>query len=134
MKLNELLNAPICEEYWVDADGKAISEDDLFYALEESHDGSLFESEEDSFEAARRAFRRFGQVIKKQYRCTSGRKKGKLVSNPMLCAQRKDPKKVRHGRKVARMKKGIRIRKTAISKKKAISKMVVRMNKRISGK
>jgi len=85
-------------------------------------------------EAAIRQFKRFGTVIKRQYRCTSGPKKGKMVATPSSCATRKDPKKVRHGRKVARMKKGVRIRKTLISKRKAVSKMVTRMNQRLAGK
>jgi len=85
-------------------------------------------------EAAIRQFKRFGNAIKRQYRCTSGPKKGKIVASPQACGQRKDPRKVRHGKKVARMKKGVRIRKTKIAKKKTVSKMVNRMNKRLSGK
>ena len=85
-------------------------------------------------EAAIRQFKRFGSVVKKQYRCLSGPKKGKIVASPQACAQRKDPKKIRHGRKVARMKKGVRVRKTIVSKRKQISKMVTRMNKKLAGK
>lgn len=85
-------------------------------------------------EAALRQFKRFGSVIKRQYRCTSGPKKGKIVATPQACSQRKDPQRVRHGKKIARTKKGIRVRKTAISKKKAVSKMITKMNQRLSGK
>ena len=85
-------------------------------------------------EAAIRQFKKVGTTIKRQYRCTSGPKKGKIVSSPQACGQRKDPKKIRHGKKVARLKKGVRVRKTTISKKKSISKMVTRMNKRLAGK
>ena len=85
-------------------------------------------------EAAVRQFKRFGNAIKRQYRCTSGPKKGKIVASPQACGTRKDPRKVRHGRKVARMKKGVRIRKTTIAKKKSVSRMVTRMNRRLSGK
>ena len=60
-------------------------------------------------EAAIRQFKRFGTVITRQYRCTSGPKKGKIVASPSACGQRKDPRKVRHGKKVARMKKCLRI-------------------------
>lgn len=83
-------------------------------------------------EAAKRMFKRIGKEIKRRYRCTTGPKKGKPVSDPKLCATRKDPRKVRHGRKVARTKKGIRIRKSKIMKRTAMSKMVRRMNQRLS--
>lgn len=99
-----------CEEIWVDEFGNEIVS-----------------------EAARRAFKRVGKQIKRRYRCTTGMKKGKVVSDPKLCATRKDPKKVRLGRRVARTRKGVRIRKSAISKRTAMSKMVRRMNQRLSG-
>lgn len=123
----------ICEEVWVDADDNEISEDQLFEALRDE-ETSLFESDEDLFEAAQRAFKRLGQSIKRYYRCKGGPKDGKLVSDPKSCAQRKNPSNVRHGRKVARTKKGVRIRKTAIKKKQTVSRMVTQMNKRLSGK
>lgn len=84
-------------------------------------------------EAAVRMFKRFGKEIKRRYRCTAGPKKGKPVADPKMCATRKDPKKVRHGRKVARTKKGIRIRKSKISQRTSMSRMVRRMNQRLSG-
>jgi len=84
-------------------------------------------------EGAVRIFKRFGKEIKRRYRCTTGPKKGKPVSHPSKCATRKDPKKVRHGRKVARAKKGIRVRKTKIARRTSMSKMVTRMNARLSG-
>lgn len=85
-------------------------------------------------EAAIRQFKKVGGVIKRQYRCLSGPKKGKIVATAQACAQRKDPKKIRHGKKVARQKKGVRVRKTQIAKRKTISKMITRMNRRLSGK
>lgn len=85
-------------------------------------------------EAAIRQYKRTSGGIVKRYRCLSGRKAGKLVPTPSSCAQRKDPKKVRHGRKVMRTKKGIIKRKSAISKRRQISKMVKRMNRRLAGK
>ena len=75
-----------------------------------------------------------GGRMKKQYRCTSGQKKGKIVSDPKACAKRKDPKKRRHGKKVARSRKGVRILKTKIAKRKTISRMISRINKRLAGK
>jgi len=100
----------LCIEVWTDEDGNILAE------------------------AAVRQFKRVGTAIKRQYRCTAGPKKGKIVATPQACATRKDPRKVRHGRKVSRAKKGIRIRKSAITKRKAISKMVVKMNRRLAGK
>lgn len=84
-------------------------------------------------EASVRQWKRFGTEIRKRYRCTSGPKKGKLVADPSKCAGRKDPKKVRQGRKLQRTKKNVIQRKAKISKRKQISKMVTRMNKRLRG-
>lgn len=84
-------------------------------------------------EAAVRQFKRYGNTLKRKYRCLSGPKKGKLVSHPGDCAQRKEPKKVRNGRKVMRSKKGIINRKSKVAKRKAMSRLVSKMNKRLSG-
>lgn len=84
-------------------------------------------------EGARRAYKRIGSQIKRVFRCTSGRKKGKLVSDPSICGKRKDPRKVRVGKRVARTKKGIRIRKSGITRKTAKSKVLRKMNARLSG-
>lgn len=85
-------------------------------------------------EAAKRAVKRVGGKIKKMYRCTTGIKKGKIVSDPKICVQRKDPKKKRLGKKIAREKKGIRIRKTRMAKRQALSRLVTNINRRLSGK
>lgn len=85
-------------------------------------------------EAAIRQFKRVGQEIRRRYRCMSGPKAGKLVATPGACATRKDPKKVRHGRRVMRSKKGVIARKTRVAKRKQLSKMVAKMNKRLAGK
>ncbi len=108
MKIAEVLNE--CEVIYTDEDGEILNE------------------------AARRAFKRIGKEIKRRYRCTTGPKKGRVVANPIVCATRKDPRKVRHGRKVARSKKGVRLRKTKIMKRTAMSKLARRMNQRLSGK
>ncbi len=85
-------------------------------------------------EAARRQWKKTktGRVMK--YRCTTGPKKGRLVSKPGGCATRKDPKRKRIGKKVMRSKKGIIARKSAISKRKGISKMLKKLNARLMGK
>lgn len=80
-------------------------------------------------EAAERTFRRKQQQITRYYRCTSGPKKGKLASDPSKCGIRPDPKRVRHGKKVARQKGSVRVRKTIIAKKSHISKRVTQLNK-----
>lgn len=85
-------------------------------------------------EASIRQYKRVGQTIKKRYRCMSGPKAGKLVATPGACATRKDPKKVRHGRKVMRSKKGIIKRKAKVTKRKQLSRMVTKMNRRLAGK
>ena len=85
-------------------------------------------------EAAIRQFKKQGQAIVKKFRCLSGPKAGKLVANPSACGVRKDPKKVRQGRKIMRQKGAIINRKGQMSKKKAVSGQVARLNKRLSGK
>lgn len=83
-------------------------------------------------EAATRAFKRFGREIRRYYRCVSGPKAGLLVSDPSECGKRKDPGRVRNGKKVARSRKGVRVRKSAIAKRQQVSKMVTKMNRRLN--
>jgi len=110
MKLFEILNPNcLCEEVFLDQDRNIISE------------------------AAIRQYKRTDKKIVPRYRCLAGPKAGKLVSNAGDCAHRKDPRKVRLGRKIMRMKKGVIIRKGEISKQKGISKIVTRMNQRLMG-
>lgn len=110
MKLHEVLyEAESCEVVYVDADDNILTE------------------------GAVRQFKRNGQSVVRKYRCLAGPKKGKLVSSPSLCSVRKNPKKVRQGRKTMRQKKGIIARKTKIAKTKAMSKIVSKMNKRMMG-
>ncbi len=85
-------------------------------------------------EAAVRQWKRNGSKRIMKYRCTTGPKKGRLVSKPGACGIRKDPKKKRLGKKVMRSKKGIISRKSAISKRKGISKMLSKLNARLMGK
>lgn len=82
-------------------------------------------------ERAIRQFKNINGKLVKKYRCLDGKKKGKLVSSPSDCAKRKDPKKVRHGKKVMRKKKGIIVKKTQLSKRRAISKILQRLNKKM---
>lgn len=84
-------------------------------------------------EAAVRMYKKVGKEIKRKYRCTSGPKKGQPVTDPSKCAQRKDPKKIRQGRKNMRKGKATRKRKAKITKRTAKSKMVARLNKTLKG-
>ncbi len=94
----------------------------------------IFASDEQLTERAVRAFKRIGDTIQRRYRCMAGPKKGKLVVAPGACGQRKDPKNIRKGRKTMRTKKGIIQRKSRITKRQAMSRMVAKMNKRLSGR
>jgi hypothetical protein len=80
-----------------------------------------------------RQFKRYGNTFKRQFRCMSGPRKGRLVVNPQKCGMRKDPRKVRQGKMSARRRKGERVRKTKLAKRRAPSKMVQRLNKRLRG-
>jgi hypothetical protein len=84
-------------------------------------------------ESVDRQFRRYGDNFLRQYRCTSGPKKGRLVASPDQCGKRKDPRRVRIGKKAARVKKGIRIRKSKFTKRKTQSKRLSRLNKVLRG-
>ena len=84
-------------------------------------------------EAVQRQFRRYGDTFKRQYRCTTGDKAGRMVTSPEKCGIRKDPKKVRQGKKASRVKKGQRIRKSLFTKRKTQSKRLSRLNKRLRG-
>ena len=104
--------------------------------LEEEVLEEVFVDEDDQIldEAAVRQWRRMGKKLVRKYRCMSGKRKGKLVKGPGDCGKRKDPVKVRTGRKVMRSKKGIIQRKSKIAKRQQISKMVTRLNARLMGK
>ncbi|MFY0655386.1 MAG: hypothetical protein JXR12_01280 [Neptunomonas phycophila] len=84
-------------------------------------------------EGAKRAFKRKGSSLSHYFRCTTGPKAGKLASDPSKCGQRPDPKKVRHGRKVAKLKGSVRVRKTQMKKKTELSKRISRLNKQLQG-
>ena len=111
MKVLEILSEEcLVEEVFVDDEGEILSEGGI------------------------RQWKREGKKLVRKYRCSSGKKKGKLVSSPGKCGERKDPVKVRTGRKVMRSKKGIIQRKSKIAKRQQISQMVTRLNARLMGK
>ena len=81
-------------------------------------------------ESAIQAYKRTGNVVKRQFRCTSGKKDGIIVASPNDCNKRKNPKSVRAGKKASKSKKSVRINKSRITKNTSLSKMVSRMNAR----
>lgn len=85
-------------------------------------------------EGAKRQFKRYGNKFVRKFRCYGGPKSGRMVSKMSDCGMRKDPFKVRQGKRASRMKKGQRIRKTKLAKKKSPSLRLVRMNKNLRGK
>ena len=80
-----------------------------------------------------RQFKRYGTKFARQFRCMSGPKEGRLVTSPEKCGIRKDPLRVRIGKKSARIKKQQRVRKTLFTKRKTISKILQRRNKLLRG-
>lgn len=130
MKLNEVLE-PTCESY----EQVYIDHNDHVYDNDNNLVGTVdqFDVDQNLHEAAKRQWKRRGRELYKRYRCLSGPKKGKLVADPAGCATRKDPKKVRRGRKMMRTKKNTIVRKSKISKRQQLSKIVSRMNKRLRG-
>lgn len=80
-----------------------------------------------------RQFRRYGNNLLRQYRCTSGDKAGRMVTSPEKCGIRKDPRRVRIGKRASRVKKGQRIRKSLFTKRKSQSKRLSRLNKVLRG-
>lgn len=102
------------------------------YTIIEDKDGNIIKKGYIK-ESVVQAYKRQGNVVKRQFRCTSGKKDGKIVSDPSECTKRKNPKSVRAGKKSAKSKKSIRINKTKIAKRKSLSRMVTRMNQRYGG-
>jgi hypothetical protein len=84
-------------------------------------------------EAAKRQFKRYGNKFVRKFRCYGGPKSGRMVTKMSDCGKRKDPFKVRQGKRASRMKKGQRVRKTKLAKKKSPSLRLVRMNKNLRG-
>jgi len=93
---------------------------------------SILPDETELMEASVVIFKKIGNKTKRYYRCTSGTKAGAYASSPSACFQRKNPKRVVHGKKVARSHKAIRTRKSKITSKKAAHNMLKRVNRRLT--
>lgn len=83
-------------------------------------------------ETAKRVFKRRGDGMEHYFRCTVGPKQGKLVADPSSCGKRPDPKRVRHGRIVAKTRGSIRVHKTSVTKKTNTSKRIAELNRRLN--
>jgi hypothetical protein len=128
----------ICADCWdPKVDGEYEGSDDLWPDREEECEYmEVFvdpATNEILSEAAVRQFKLKNKKIKRMYRCTSGPKKGRPVSDPKQCMQRKDPAKVRQGKKNMRRGKAVRKRKAKITRKSAISRNARRLNKSLKG-
>lgn len=84
------------------------------------------------FETAKRIFKRDGDHVTNYFRCTVGPKKGKMVSDPSKCGKRANPKRVRHGRIVAKTRGAIRVKKSMITLKTHTSKRIRELNARLN--
>ena len=78
---------------------------------------------------AKRIFVRKGNKIKRAFRCTAGRRKGKAVQNLSTCFKKKNIALSRKLKIAAKKVKFKRIRKAAIGRKKAIHFILTRLNK-----
>ena len=79
----------------------------------------LFEIEEDElFEGAKIAWAKVGDKVVKKYRCTDGRRQGRIVSHPSQCAKPID------------LKKRLKFRQTKLAKGKKIVKKTKRTKAR----
>lgn len=92
-------------------------------------DEIIVESKEEEICEARMAWARKGNKVVRKYRCTSGPRKGRIVSNPTQCSKPIDIKK-RMNMKRMKAKNATRIkRKTARTKRlNPASKMLKRLN------
>lgn len=81
---------------------------------------------------ARRAFKlRRGKIVK-VFRCSAGRRKGKTVSSPAVCFQKKNRLRAIKARRLAKRTRFIRARKSKITMNRAAHRKVVALNKKTS--
>lgn len=84
---------------------------------------------------AKLVYARKGSKIVKKYRCTSGKRKGKLVSTPQGCFGPIDIKKKMRMRRLRKQKeRSIALRTKRTKAMNPISKQVARLNKLRAGK
>jgi hypothetical protein len=81
-----------------------------------------------------RQLKRIGNNLKRQFRCMSGDKQGRLVSSPEKCGIKKDPNRVRQGKLASRIKKAQKVRKSKRTKMKSFTKRLTKFNDFLKGK
>ncbi len=90
----------------------------------------IFEIEIDGIlTEAKRIFAKKGGKIVRAFRCTSGRKAGRMVQKPSDCFKKKNIKRVKAARRVSKKLKFIRSRKAVRTKRKALSKRLLKLNR-----
>lgn len=83
---------------------------------------------------AKIVFSRVGDKIVKKYRCTKGRRKGRVVSSPQQCNAPIDMKRRMQMRKLQRSKGKVMSKRRERTKRiNPISRQVARLNKILSG-
>lgn len=106
------------------------NEEELIDFLKGSHD-NLSVDVHDLDEAARMAWARKGSKVVKKFRCTAGRRKGRIVSTPSQCNAPLNLKARQTLRKTRAAKKGKMARKARRTKRiNPASRRVQRLNKR----
>lgn len=121
---------------------EALSFDDLIGSLNEDYEAPVrinavdgleswvFEDSEDLDEAAKPIWRRRGQKVVRGYRCTSGRKQGRIVSSAATCGGKLDVKKRLKMKKLMQQKgKRLRLKAKRTKKKNPVSKRLQALNK-----
>lgn len=103
--------------------------------LVELFEGVILEEDEIDFddivcEGAKPIWARSGNKVVRKYRCTSGRKQGRIVSDPTTCGSGTDMKKRMRMKKLLTQKKAMIARKSKRRKAKdPVSIRVQKLNK-----
>ena len=79
---------------------------------------------------AKRIFARKSGKIVRAFRCTTGKKMGRMVQKPSDCFKKKNLKIARAARRNARKVKFVRARKMVRTKRKSLSKRIAQLNRR----
>lgn len=100
--------------------------EELFSNVEPEDDSDPFLLQE----SAKMVWARRGNKVARKYRCTSGKKKGRIVSSPTACGKSVDLGKRMKFRKTL-ASKGFRMRRKAkmTKRRNPLSKRISRMNK-----
>lgn len=84
---------------------------------------------------AKIVYARRGDKIVRKYRCTSGRREGKLVASPQQCSMPFNLAKRMRMKRLQRQKgKVMTLKRERTKKRNPISKQITRLNKAIAGR